>query len=378
MGTWSGEIEGLGLALVVHLQDSCAADSPDQGVYGLKTEYHQLSDKSFKLTFPDIKGSYKASLQGDSLVGTFSQIVVRKPLVLNRGPLVRKRPQTPEPPFPYDTEDVSFAHDGITLAGTLTTPPGCDPARTTAVVMVSGSGPQDRDETIMEHRPFAVIADALAREGIASLRYDDRGCGSSGGVFAEATTFDFADDARAATAFLRERGFGKVGVIGHSEGGTICFIVAADEQPCTDFIVSLAGMADRGDSTLFRQMALQFNLKGAPGKLAAFAAKASVKQIAKQKNTWMDCFLALDPAPYVALIKCPCLALNGTKDSQVIPQYNLIKVEKLCPSADCRLWPGLNHLFQHCDSGLSDEYARIEETFAPEVIDEIAAWINQL
>jgi len=377
-GTWSGEIEGLGLAIVMHLEDSCTLDSPDQGAYGLKANATQSKDGTLKVKFLDMPGHFKGSLQGDSLIGTFSQSILKKRLAMGRGGIERNRPQTPVPPFPYDTEDLSFGHDGISLGGTLAAPSDCTPEATTAVVMVSGSGQQNRDEEIMEHRPFAVIADALARQGIASLRYDDRGCGESGGEFADATTFDFADDARAAVRCLRERGFRKVGVIGHSEGGTIAFILGADEQDAPDFIVSLAGMADRGDSTLFRQMARQLELQGTPQKMSGFAAKLAIKQMLKQqKGPWIDCFMKLDPAPYVAGIKCPCLALNGDKDTQVIPEFNLSKVEVLCPAADCRLYPGLNHLFQHCKSGMPVEYAGIEETFAPEVLEDIVQWVNQ-
>ena len=376
-GTWSGEIESLGLAIVMHLEDSCTLDSPDQGAYGLKANATQSKDGTLKVKFLDMPGSFKGSLQGDSLVGTFSQMTLKKRLALGRGEIVRNRPQTPEPPFPYDTDDVSFEHDGIVLGGTLALPAECKLETTTAVVLVSGSGQQNRDEEIMMHRPFAVIADALAREGIASLRYDDRGCGESGGVFEEATTFDFADDARAALDFLRNEGFGKVGIIGHSEGGTIAFILGADEEASPDFIVSLAGMADRGDSTLFRQTERMLELQGVPKKMAGIAAKAAYRKVLKQKNVWIGCFVNLDPAPYISGIKCPCLALNGDKDCQVIPEYNLTKVEALCPSADIKLYPGLNHLFQHCKTGLATEYAGIEETFAPEVLVDIVQWVNQ-
>jgi len=376
-GTWSGEIEGLGLIVVMHLEDSCSLDSPDQGAYGLPASFKQLKDGSIKVDFKDIKGNFKGSLQGDSLIGTFSQLVIHKRLAMGRGEVKRNRPQTPVPPFPYDTEEISFTHDGIILSGTLATPARQLPEGTAAVIMVSGSGPQNRDEELMGHRPFFVLADALARNGIASLRYDDRGCGNSGGVFEDATTFDFADDARAAVRCMRERGFRKVGIIGHSEGGTIAFILGADEEATPDFIVSLAGMADRGDSTLIRQMTRMLELQGAPEKLAGFAAKAAVRKMLKQESVWMDCFSQLDPAPYVSGVKCPCLALNGDKDSQVIPEFNLTKVAALCPSADCRLYPGLNHLFQHCTTGLSDEYSKIEETFAPEVMADIVDWIRK-
>ena len=359
----------------MHLEDTCTLDSPDQGAYGLHASFSQLKDGSIKVDFKDIKGNFKGTLQGDSLVGTFSQMVVHKRLAMARGELKRNRPQSPEPPFPYNTEELGFGHDGITLSGTLVSPDNCKPATTPAVVLVSGSGPQNRDEELMGHRPFAVLADALARRGIASLRYDDRGCGNSGGKFEEATTFDFADDARSAMNCLRNQGFSRVGIIGHSEGGTIAFMLASEKEDAPDFIVSLAGMVDRGDSTLFRQMSRMLELQGVPKKLSGFAAKKSIKQMMKQKNVWMDCFMNLDPAPYVASIACPCLALNGSKDTQVIPEYNLAKIEALCPSADTKLYPELNHLFQHCSTGLSAEYAAIEETFSPEVIEDIADWI---
>lgn len=379
-GTWSGEIEGLGLALTLHLSDTlCTVDSPDQGAFGLRAEVRRVSEGAVQVKFPDFHAGLKATLQGDSLVGTFSQLVIRKKIAMGRGLLVRNRPQTPVPPFPYGTEEIGIPRGDFSLAGTLTLPEGGREAP--VVVMVSGSGQQDRDETLMDHKPFAVLADALARAGIPSLRYDDRGCGGSGGVFAEATTADFAGDAAAAVRFLRDRGFTKVGILGHSEGGTIAFLLAGAEtreEGTPDFIVSLAGMADRGDSTLLRQTARMLSLQGAPEKVADFAAKKMYKKVLKQKSAWMEYFVTLDPAPAVSRITCPVLALNGSLDSQVIPEWNLDKVKVLCPSADCRLYPGLNHLFQHCGTGLSDEYAKIEETISEEVIADIVSWIRRI
>ena len=355
----------------------CTVDSPDQGAFGLRAEVKNISEESIHVKFPDFHAGLKATLQGDSLIGTFSQLVIKKHIALGRGLIIRNRPQTPVPPLPYETEEICFNNGEVSLAGTLALP---DNARDVpVVVMVSGSGQQDRDETLMEHKPFAVLADALAREGIASLRYDDRGCGGSAGVFADATTADFASDAASAVKFLRDRGFTKVGVLGHSEGGTIAFLLAGAETPdagTPDFIVSLAGMADRGDSTLLRQTAKMLSLQGAPEKVADFAAKKMYKKILKQKSVWMDYFVTMDPAPYVARISCPVLAVNGSLDTQVIPEYNLEKIRLLCPSADCRLYPGLNHLFQHCETGLSDEYAKIEETMSEEVISDLVTWIS--
>lgn len=379
LGTWSGELDPIGLALTLHLGDTCTVDSPDQGAFGLRAQVKDVSEESLWVKFPDFHAGLKAKVQGDSLIGSFSQMGVKASIVMERGPLVRNRPQTPVPPFPYQTEEICFNNGDVPLAGTLTITDA--PLDEPIVVMVSGSGRQDRDETLMEHKPFAVLADALARAGISSLRYDDRECGESGGVFNEATTADFASDAAAAVKYLRDKGFTKVGIIGHSEGGTIAFMLAGAETPdegTPDFIISLAGMADRGDSTLLRQTARMLELQGAPKKAAALGAKISYKQILKQKSVWMDYFIALDPAPYISRIKCPVLALNGSKDSQVIPEYNLSKVDALCPHADCRLYPDLNHLFQHCSTGLSAEYARIEETMSEEALSDLIAWIKDL
>ena len=378
-GTWSGEIDKIGLALTLHLSDTCTLDSPDQEAFGLEGVIKDVGEDFVKVKIPEVHGTVNAKLQGDSLIGTFSQMGLKLGLRMARGELVRNRPQTPEPPFPYDTEEVTFNNGSVTLAGTLNLPEA--PKDQPVVVFVSGSGKQDRDESMMGHKPFAVIADAFARAGLASLRYDDRACGGSTGVFEDATTADFATDAAAAVKYLRDRGFTKVGLIGHSEGGTIAFMLAGAETPdagTPDFIISMAGMADRGDSTLLRQSIRALVVQGAPEKVAEFAAKATVKQTLKKKSTWMDYFAALDPAPYISRIKCPVLALNGDKDIQVIPEYNLSKVEALCPTADCRLLPGLNHLFQHCDTGATTEYAKIEETISEEAVAEMVDWVKAL
>ena len=376
-GTWNGQLEVAGLAMVLHLGDTCLLDSPDQSAYGIKAIVKEVGEDYVNIKIPEVKGGLKLHLQGDSLAGTFSQSIAKMPITMKRGPLVRNRPQTPKEPFPYSTEEVTISNGDITLAGTLCLP---ENQESPVVVMVSGSGKQDRDESLMEHKPFAVLADALARAGIPSLRYDDRECGGSTGVFADATTADFATDAASAIRYLRGRGFSKVGLIGHSEGGSIAFMLAGAENPddgTPDFIVSLAGMADRGDSTILRQTARMLVLQGAPEKAAQLGAKIAAKQSLKSMGKWGKYFGALDPAPYIMRIKCPVLALNGSKDYQVIPEYNLSKVEALCPQADCRLYPGLNHLFQHCNKGLGTEYASIEETMYPEGISDIVDWVGR-
>lgn len=337
-----------------------------------------------------------------------------------------KRPQTPEPPFPYASSDLVIpgTREGISLAATLFTPEGSGPFP--AVVLVTGSGPQDRDETILGHKPFLVLADNLARRGIAVLRYDDRGVGSSTGDLAQATTLDFADDADAVFSWLASQAFvdsRRVGIIGHSEGGLIASIVAS-RNSAVAFIVLLAGPGLRGDELLLLQNAALAKAMGAssaqietarslnatlyaaaireqnpveaatavreaysnyvasaPG-LSKLARKAALKQtdsiVASLTTPWMRTFLALDPACYLVDLRIPVLALNGSKDLQVPPDENLAALAHALPASApltaLRL-EGLNHLFQHAKTGLPSEYEKIEETFAPEALAAIGDWI---
>ncbi|MBQ7640125.1 MAG: alpha/beta hydrolase [Bacteroidales bacterium] len=375
-GDWSGVIEGVGLAFSIHFGEECYATSPDQGDIKLNVKIKSLTDKKIKVRVPLVMASYEGTIHEDSIEGQFSQMGKKFPLNLQRGWVERKRPQNPQPPFPYQTKEVVFESGDHTLAGTLSLPDGIE--NPPVVLFVSGSGPQNRDEELLGHKPFAVIADALAREGIASLRYDDRGIAESTGDFSAATTADLADDAAAGIHYLYELGFNKVGVVGHSEGGTIAFLLAGDplwanNRP--DFIVSLAGMAERGDSTLVHQSRLQLQLTGVPKAAIGLMVKSTLKKTKKVKP-WGPYFLNLDPSTAIAAIQCPVLALNGGKDTQVIPEYNLELIRQLLPAADTRLYPDLNHLFQHCDTGLPTQYATIEETFAPEVLADIIAWIQ--
>ena len=286
----------------------------------------------------------------------------------------QERPQTPQPPFPYQTEEVSFTNGeaGATLVGTLTQP---DDAKC-VLLLVSGSGQQNRDEEILGHRPFAVIADRLARHGIATLRYDDRGtAASTGGDVMTATTRDFADDAASGIAWLRQSGrFQKVGVMGHSEGGGIAFMMGA--EGLVDFIVSLAGPAVPGDSILLQQNRALY------GELAAGLTTEDIRNNPQIKQIpWYQFFVNYDPQPDIARITCPVMALNGEKDCQVDAPMNLAALRRvLQPNVQhfIKSYPGLNHLFQHCETGLPDEYEVIDETFSEEVINDIIEWILQL
>ena len=404
VGTWSGnlKVQGITLPLVFHFDnDACTVDSPSQGVKGLKAE-KETSDGKVRIGVPQIGAMFEGSLVGDSIKGTFTQSGMSLPLTLVKGEQKANRPQTPQPPFPYSTEEVTFSNDGFTFNGTLTLPSNCT-SQTPVVLLVTGSGQQNRDEEIFEHKPFAVIADFLARRGIASLRYDDRGYGDKTVRFDSFTTNDFKSDATAALALLRNR-FGKVGIIGHSEGGTIAMMLAAEGK--ADFIVSMAGMAVSGAETLIAQNRSALSSMGLPTETVdsyCNALKKALPQIAEGKKVneigtvgvptalqplwskalgqsaspYMRCFITLDPRPLLASVHCPVLALNGTKDTQVDCEINLGALEKglTASKKTIRAFEGLNHLFQTCTTGNVTEYAQITETVSPSVLEVISTWI---
>ena len=408
-GDWSGKlnVQGTSITLVLHLDaDGCKVDSPDQGVRGIPAEASHTDLGKLVVSIPSFVATYEGFLLAGQLVGTFTQHGVSFPLTLTPGLPKLNRPQTPKGPFPYATEEVSFANGDAVLKGTLTLPEGCS-RKTPVLVMVTGSGLQNRDEEIFEHKPFAVIADALARAGIATLRYDDRGFGESTGDAVSCTTEDLKNDALAGIKLLRER-FDRVGVIGHSEGGTIALMLAAEKQ--ADFIVSLAGMVISGEETLLIQNRLLLVLAGFPEttvdtyckalKEAFDAAVAGMNPPAADKfdlpeglkqnyqavlvqsaTPYMRYFLALDMRPLLNTVTCPVLALNGTKDFQVDPEQNLSALRTGLPAnPNTRIVPveGVNHLFQHCPTGNPSEYKDIEETFAPEALATLIEWLKAL
>lgn len=336
------------------------------------------------------------------------------PLVLIKGkPEVRRRPQTPKPPFPYRAEDVSIdSAPGVRLAGTLTLPAGKGPFP--AVVLITGSGAQDRDETTMDHKPFLVLTDALSRHGIAVLRNDDRGFAKSTGDFSKATTLDFAVDTEAALAYLRSRpeiDAKRLGLIGHSEGGMIGPMVAV-QDPSVAFLVMMAGpgvairdlmiaqreavartagvppeAVARNEVIMARvEKALSISTDPAQGQadatkiltdsgMSAPAATATVKQLA---SPWFAWFIAYDPQPTLTKLKVPVLALNGDKDVQVISKQSLPAIRaalKDNPDATVVELTGLNHLFQTAGTGAPLEYIRIEETIAPAALDLVVNWV---
>lgn len=405
-GTWNGELNVMGnkVPLVFNFStNGCTIDSPSQGVNGIQAEKTVKDDGTISVKVGMIGATFEGKMTDGEIKGTYVQNGFPLPLTLKPGKLVVKRPQTPVPPFPYKEESVSFTNAQYTFNGTLTLPENYS-KNTPVVLMVTGSGQQNRDEELFIHKPFAVIADALARQGIASLRYDDRGWGDKSVNFADFTTDDFRQDAAAAIPLLRKR-FNKVGILGHSEGGTIAMMLAAEGK--ADFIVSLAGMAISGKETLIMQNRQAMSAIGLPKETVdsycnsiskaldeiASGKKANeinindvpqalkpitIKALQQADTPYIRHFLTVDVGKLLPKIKCPVLALNGTKDTQVDCDANTTRIEK--GLADCKhsikKIDGVNHMFQHCNTGIVTEYQQIEETISPEVLQEVAKWIK--
>ena len=394
LGSWSGKLKigTMSLTIVLHLEQAddyvkVSLDSPDQGARGIPAYKEYLSDDSVAVKVESLGVTYRAKLKDGRLDGKFTQRGFTIPLEMTKGVPEVKRPQMPQPPYPYETEEVTFRNerDSATLAGTLTWPVGYDKKtkkKPVVVLFVTGSGQENRDEEIFGHKPFFVIADYLARLGIASLRYDDRATGQSvGGDVVNATSEDFARDAEAGLDFLRNmKTFSKVGIIGHSEGGLIAFILGAQKK--TDFIVSLAGPGVKGDTLSVVQSNRMLELSGVDPQLTV---KMTVKKLRQdpqfQKLRWYQWFFDYDPSDNIRKTRCPVFALNGDHDCQVVSSQNLTAIKQLLPTSKNNLikeYPGLNHLFQHCTTGLPTEYGQIEETISSEVLQDIAEWINNL
>lgn len=440
-GSWLGKIEvsAISLRVVFNLSvienDSLVAtmDSPDQGAKNIKLGPVTLTGDSINISAGALLAEYNGKIKNDTIIeGKWTQ--AGRTFTLNltrlRDIFTINRPQEPKPPFPYISEEITFTNDkfNIKLAGTLTVPEGDGPFP--AVVLITGSGSQNRNEELLGHKPFLVLSDYLTRNGIAVFRYDDRGVGLSQGNAVTATTADLATDAEAAFIYLKSRpeiDHETIGLIGHSEGGIIAPIVASSNYEIA-FIVSLAGTGVKGEEIINRQNsdiskamgmgekeikeAIATNKKlfavlkkepdndKAEEKINAVYKKIlmkkktspediekSIKQLAtifnKMSYTWFRYFIITDPATYWKKVKCPVLALNGEKDLQVVADVNLPAIEKSLrkggnKSVETISLPGLNHLFQHCETGLPTEYGEIEETFSPEVLKIISDWILDL
>lgn len=429
-GSWNGSINQgkTSLPLVVHLStdkgdNKCLLDSPDQGAKGIPAVVDFLSEDSLAFRVPAIQASYSGKMLDGQLKGVFCQSGMRFTLNLKPGDFVRERTQTPKMPLAYPVEEVTFVNnkDHAVLSGTISYPiTFAMQQKVPVVLLVTGSGQQNRDEEIMGHKPFAVLADYLAKVGIASLRYDDRGFGKSTGNLKGATSDTFMTDALAGIDYLKSTGkFGKIGIIGHSEGGMIAFMSAAARPEDVDFIVSLAGTAVRGDEVLVKQNETLLSANPATAMLSKDyckvlrrvfkhivegkstenaseivnlyskecgtdlpeAALKNLQTIIETSNPWLNYFLSYDPTDAISKITCPVMAVNGEKDTQVDASVNLGSLKQHLPVNEKHLiksFPELNHLFQHCSTGFVNEYASIEETFSPEVLGCIANWINSL
>ena len=403
-GAWTGKLNvyGTELTLVFHLDSvNCTLDSPDQGIKGVPAKLEHTAT-GIKVTVASINASYEGINMGESIMGTFKQHGQSFPLTLKPGTVKRNRPQTPVGPYPYQTQEVSFSNGSAVLKGTLVLPEN-HTQNTPVLLMVTGSGLQNRDEEVFEHKPFAVIADALARQGIATLRYDDRGFGESTGDLVNVTTEDLKNDALAGVVLLRKQ-FKRVGILGHSEGGTIGLMLAAEGK--VDFVVSLAGGVVSFEKTLLDQNRWTLQQAGysqdvtdryctaleslfdelkaggnpEPTNHGLPAELEQNLQIAKAQSStpYMRYFLGLDLTDRLGRITCPVLALNGTKDRQVNGEENLNALRNgLAGQKEIRVIEGVNHLFQHCNTGNPSEYKDIEETFAPEALEIIVTWMKK-
>lgn len=411
-------------------------DSPKERVGGFVGSLKR-NDDEVVFEIPALRGKFtgKLSDDGKTLVGKWNQ-GIDFPLELKKIPAEKiskdaeppKRPQTPKPPFPYRSLEVTIPNPkaDLTLAGTLTVPSGGDSHP--CVVLISGSGPQDRDETLLGHKPFLVIADHFSRNGIACLRFDDRGTAKSTGDHSRATTADFATDVNAIVDYLKTRpeiDAKKIGLCGHSEGGLIGPMVAAERSDIA-FLVMLAGPGVNGEKILKNQLRKILLAGGTPQqeietasflqeKLIEYAKKGTrptdeqisdlVDQVMEKNQNqqatrelvqtqieagigrlfspWMKFFLTYEPAPTLEKVQCPVLVLIGSKDTQVDPDLNLPAIRRAFESSGkkdfvIREFPDLNHLFQHCQTGSPSEYESIEETFSPEVLQVMTGWILQV
>lgn len=440
VGSWEGSIDtGAAQLLIVFNitrgEDgalTATMDSPSQGTFGIPIDDVSLDVNAVSLAIAAIGGGYTGTLSEDgaSIEGTWSQGGASLPLNVTKSEggaasAAPDRPQEPELPLPYPSEEVSIANPeaGVVLAGTLTIPEGEGPFP--GVVLVSGSGPQDRDEALMGHRPFYILSDHLTRQGIAVLRYDDRGVAKSTGSFGTATSEDFTSDALAAVSFLRSHAMvdaDAVGIAGHSEGGLIAPMAAARSDDVA-FIVMLAGPGITGAEILVLQGQLIARAMGTPEEMIALNTRTQSRmietviseqdpeaaadklrtiltdaiatlpadaqetagqnienEIAQLNSPWFRYFLQHDPRPTLEMVTVPVLALNGEKDLQVPWQENLEAVESALATAGngdvtIKMLPGLNHLFQTADLGTPAEYMQITETMSPVALEAVSSWI---
>lgn len=441
-GIWEGKLNlGVELRIVFHITAtgtgfSASADSPDQSAFGLKCDTVIAAAGNIQIEMRGLRAVFTGRFTSDSTIeGKFTQ-GAGYPLLLKKviKPSERKRPQTPQPPFPYTSEDVEYdnASQSLHYGATLTIPPGTGPFP--AAVLITGSGPQDRDENIVGHRLFAVLADALSKNGFVVLRVDDRGVGKSTGVFNDATSADFAEDVNTSLDYLLSRpevDARKTGLIGHSEGGMIAPMVAAERNDIS-FMVLLAApgikpielMAEQNAAIIkstgvspkaidaympFYQQLMEAiieadtlrladRITGIANRWKAATDTALLKELGINTDNdlqhmagnltrlfsgkWFRYFLAFDPQPYLQKLSCKVLALNGSRDIQVLPASNLGGIKAAFKKGKVKNYTikeleGLNHLFQTCQACTMTEYGQLEETFSPAALQVITTWLNK-
>lgn len=437
IGDWKGAlaVQDNALSIIFHISEangrlSATMDSPNQGAFGISTDTCFVQGKQLTIKASAMMMTFTATLREDQLDGTFQQGMAQLPLKMKRltqADSASSRPQDPQPPFPYQVAEVTFSNPDaeITLAGTLTQPKNTEASR--VIIMISGSGPQDRNSEILNHRPFLVWADHLTRQGIAVLRFDERGVGESEGDFSRATSQDFASDVQAAIDFIVAHDDfqdSAIGLLGHSEGGLVAPLAALERPESVDFLVLLAapgvpitelmyeqnvkvaegqGMVDPTKTMFLDQQKAVFSLVKGSSELSDEAMRDTIFSFYEQRNgginlrdnpqvkkaaeqfssPWMRFFLAYDPQPVLEQLSVPVLAINGDKDTQVIAGQNIPGIVAALKKGGntqltTQIFPGLNHLFQSADTGQASEYVQIEETVNPAVLEYVTNWILSL
>ncbi|MDQ1161064.1 pimeloyl-ACP methyl ester carboxylesterase [Chryseobacterium sp. SORGH_AS 447] len=428
-GSWKGELEfqGMKLPLILNIKKngslySSTMNSPKQGAKDIPVDKTDFANNELSFEQKMLGATYKGKLTDGKIEGTFSQNGMQLPLTFtpnteNGSGL--NRPQTPKPPFNYDTEDVSFQNptDKNTLAGTFAQPENFDKNKP-ILVLITGSGTQNRDEELFGHKPFAVIADDFAKKGIATLRLHDRGAGSSSKGSASDTSYNFATDINTAVGYLVSKGYKNIGLLGHSEGGMIAPIVAATNKnvkflvlmaapgtPVDQLLIQQNEKAGKlmGQSDLQTQQSRKVNseiygfIKNYSGNtyekdLQQFLTKNFAGQLSEEaiqniqrqtSSAWFRYFLKFNPDSYLSKIKIPVLALNGSLDFQVPAKENLEAISQSLKKAGNMNFkteelPGLNHLFQEAKTGAFSEYADIEQTISPAAMDKMTDWIVKM
>ncbi|WP_052314134.1 alpha/beta hydrolase family protein [Nocardia thailandica] len=420
-GRWHGTIDAAGQLLVIGVElgadGTGTIDVPAQGIAGAPLADVETAPERVAFRLPDIPGDpgFRGRLLDDAIAGDWRQAGRAFPLTLRRGPIPEvAHPQEPKPPHPYRTEDVAFPSGDLTLAGTLTLPQGAGPFP--AVVLITGSGPQNRDEELMGHKPFLLLADTLTRAGYAVLRTDDRGVGGSGGDLDASTYDDLAGDVVRGVAYLRTRpeiDARRIGLFGHSEGGYLAPLAAARPGADIAFAVLMAGPSVVGADVLVEQNRLLLAARGAPPErideqvayLTAWTGLlragdlAGARDLARRHNAGLPederapdavvdalttpytaALVAYDPAPALRALRVPVLAFYGDKDLQVPAAQNEAPMRAALsgsPAATVHTFPGLNHLMQPARTGTPAEYATIETTVDPAVLAFVTAWLTQ-